>query len=334
MVHLTYVGSFPLKNTIENITKATKDLLSIPIDYPNYVQLEDMVHQFLQPISVKYTSGTTNYWDTEEGERYSLSRNLKTFKNSISNDAFKILLKFSKNNEFKKDLKGIKACVTGPFTLSSRIMLNNRNSGPFGETALSNPSVVKKITDVVSKIVGDYYKMGADYVTIDEPLLSVLVGKNLLLNQYPDAEIVEIINKCSSEVKSLSGIHICGRISRRLAEILLQSNISVIDHEFKDTESNFGVYSKSDFESHDKKLGFAVTSSKIMRIESVAEIELMLTKGLKTFGKENILMVKPDCGFRGLDPKGHLDDTAYTSSISKLKNIRLAFNSLQRKKIL
>jgi hypothetical protein len=45
-------------------------------------------------------------------------------------------------------------------------------------------------------------------------------------------------------------------------------------------------------------------------------------------------MVKPDCGFRGLDTKGHLDDDAYTSSISKLKNIRLAFNSLQRKKVL
>jgi len=328
MVYLTYVGSFPLENTIENLTKATQDILSIPVDYPNYVQLEDMVHQFLQPIS------ELRIGIIKEGEMYRLSGDLKTPKEPISNNALKILLEFRKDNQFKKDLKGIKACVTGPFTLSSRIMLNNRNLGPFGETALSNHSLVTKITEIVSKIAEDYYKMGADYVTIDEPMLSVLVGKNLLLNQYSDAGIVEIINKCLSRVNGLNGIHVCGRISRRLGEILLQSDIDVIDHEFKDTESNFDVYSKSDFESHDKKLGLAVASSRIMRVESVDEIESMLIRGLETFGKENVLMVKPDCGFRGLDTKGHLDGIAYTSSITKLKNIRLAFDLLQRKQVL
>jgi len=327
MVYLTYVGSFPLENTIENLTKATRDILSIPVDFPNYVQLEDMVHQFLQPIS------ELQIGITKKGERYRLSGDLKTPKKPISNNALKILLEFRKDNLFNKDLKGVKACVTGPFTLSSRIMLNNSAPGPFGETALANPDVVQKITEIVSKISEDYYKMGADYVTIDEPMLSVIVGKNLLLNQYSDAGIIEIINKCSNQVNSIRGIHVCGKISRRLAEILLQSDIDVIDHEFKDTESNFNIYNKADFENHDKKLGFAVASSKIMRIESVEEIESMLIRGLETFGKENVLMVKPDCGFRGLDTKGHLDGIAYSSSIAKLKNIRLAFDSLQRKQI-
>ena len=328
MVYLTYVGSFPLKNTIENITKATQDILSIPVDYPNYVQLEDMVHQFLQPIA-KLRLGIT-----QEGERYNLTGDLKIPKEPISTNAIKLLLEFRKDPQFKDTLKGIKACVTGPFTLSSRIILNTHTTGPFGETALSNPSIMTKITELVSKIAEDYYRMGADYVTIDEPMLSVLVGRKLLMHQYSDEGIVEIINKCLSRVNSLSGIHVCGRISRRLAEMLLQTDIDILDHEFKDTESNFDVYSKADFESHDKKLGLAVASSKILKVESVDEIESMLIRGLETFGKENVLMVKPDCGFRGLGTNGHLDSVAYTSSISKLKNIRLAINSLQRKKIL
>ena len=328
MVYLTYVGSFPLENTIENLTKATQDLLSIPVDYPNYVQLEDMVQQFLQPIA------DLRLGITQEGENYRLTGDLKNPQEPISTNALNMLLEFRKDHQFEKGLKGIKACVTGPFTLSSRIMLNTSTTKPFGETALSNPSMVTRIAEIVSKIAEDYYKMGADYVTIDEPMLSVIVGKNILLSQYSDAGIVEIINKCSSRVKSLSGIHVCGRISRRLAEILLQTNIDILDHEFKDTESNFDVYHKADFESHNKKLGLAVASSRILRVESVDEIESMLMRGLETFGKENVLMVKPDCGFRGLDTKGHLDDIAYTSSIAKLKNIRLAFDLLQQKKVL
>ena len=328
MVYLTYVGSFPLKNTSENLIRATQDVLSIPVDYPNYVQLDDMVHQFLQPIS-ESGSGLVC-----EGEKYRLTGKLKLPRKPIATEALKILLELRNNRQFKNKLKGIKACVTGPFTLSSMILLNFPSLGMFGETALSDLSVVTEISKIVSKIAEDYCTMGADYVTIDEPMLSIIVGHSLLLSHYTDTEIIEIINIALSHIIGLNGIHVCGKISKRLAEILLQTNIDILDHEFKDSETNFNVYKKTDFERHNKKIGFAVASSKVLKVESLAEIELMLKRGIEAFGKENISMVKPDCGFRGLNPQGNLESVAYISSIAKLRNIRLVLNSLQRKKIL
>ncbi len=328
MVYLTYVGSFPLKKTYNNLIKATYDILSIPVDYPNYVQLDDMVHQFLQPIA------KSGHGIILEGEKYILNGKLSLPKDPIAIDSLKILLENKNNHPNKENIKGIKACITGPFTLSSQIILKSSNNGFFGNTALSDPLLVSEIANIVSKIAESYYKMGANYITIDEPMLSIIIGRNILLSQYSDRKIIEIINQSLKNIICFKGIHVCGKISRRLSEILLQTDIDILDHEFKDNESNFGVYKKSDFDEYNKKIGFSVASSKTIDVESVSEIELMLNKGFKTFGKENILMVKPDCGFRGLNKQGNLKSEAYLSSIAKLKNIRLAIDSLKQKKIL
>lgn len=327
-MYLTYVGSFPLENTYDNLIKATYDILSIPVDYPNYVQLEDMIHQFLQPIA------ESGLGIIREGEKYKLNGKLSLPKYPIATKSLKKLLEIRDNHPNKKKIKGIKACVTGPFTLSSQIILKSATTGFFGETALSDPSLVSEIANIVSKIAEDYQKMGADYVTIDEPMLSIIVGRKILLNQYSDTKIIEIINQSLKNINSLKGIHVCGKISRRLAETLLQTDIKVLDHEFKDTESNFTSYKKSDFEKNNKKIGLSVSSSKKLDIESISEIEILLNKGIQTFGKENILMIKPDCGFRGLNEHGNLQSDAYISSLAKLKNIRLVIDSLKQKKII
>lgn len=326
MVYLTYVGSFPLENTSENLNKATYDVLSIPVDYPNYIQLEDMTHQFLQPIA------ESRLGIVREGEKYKLNGKLRLPKYPIATKSLKKMLAIRNIHPNKQKIKGIKACVTGPFTLSSQILLKSLKTGFFGETALSDPSLVSEMANIVSKIAEDYQKIGADYVTIDEPLLSIIVGRNILLNQYSDTKIIEIINQTLKNINSLKGIHVCGRISRRLAKILLRTDIKILDHEFKDTESNFNSFKKSDFEKYNKKIGLSVSSSKKLDIESIAEIEILLNKGIETFGKENILMVKPDCGFRGLNELGNLQSDAYISSITKLKNIRLVIDSLNQNK--
>ncbi len=322
--NLTYVGSFPLKNTRENILRSTQDILSIPVDYPNYVQLEDMAHQFLQPLA------ESELGITQEGERYRLTGELKEPTEPIATEALKVLIELRKKRRFKKKIKGVKACITGPFTLSSRIMLDTPNLGLLGETALSDPVLVGKVAEVVVKIASDYRQMGVDYITLDEPILSVIVGRKLLLHQHTDAGIIEIIDKAVSRVDGLKGIHVCGRISRRLADMLLETNLDVLDHEFKDSESNFAVYRREDFERHDKKLGLGVASSRVLKVEPVDEMKAMLKRGIDTFGEDNILMVKPDCGFRGLDTEGSLEGVAYNAAIGKLRNLRRAIDSLKR----
>ncbi|MFQ6135443.1 MAG: hypothetical protein ACE5KU_06505 [Nitrososphaerales archaeon] len=322
--NLTYVGSFPLKNTRENILRSTQDILSIPVDYPNYVQLEDMGRQFLQPLA------EAELGITQEGERYRLTGELKEPPEPIANEALDILVELRKERRFKKKIKGVKACVTGPFTLSSRIMLDTPNLGLFGETALSDPVLVDEVAKVVSKIAGDYRQMGADYVTLDEPILSVIVGRKLLLSHHTDTGIVETIDKALSRVNCLKGIHVCGLVSRRLADMLLETSLDVLDHEFKDSERNFTVYRRGDFERHDKKLGLGVASSRVLRVEPVDEMVSMLKRGIEVFGEDNILMVKPDCGFRGLDTEGTLEGVAYNAAIGKLRNLRRAIDSLKR----
>ncbi len=322
--NLTYVGSFPLKNTRENILRSTCELLTVPVDYPNYVQLEDMGRQFLQPLS------ELGLGLELENDVYKITGNLKEPTKPIAAEALKVLLELIKKFRFKNRIKGVKACVTGPFTLSSKIRLDAPNLGLFGETALSDPVVVMEVAKIVAKIAGDYHQMGADYLTIDEPLLSVIVGQKLLLNQYKDTDIIEIINNSISSVDCLKGIHVCGRISRRLANMLLNTSVQVLDHEFKDSKDNFSVYMRKDFSTHDKKLSIGLASSKNIRVESVGEMQALLKQGIEVFGEDNILMVKPDCGFRGLDVEGKLSGIAYKSSIMKLRNLRRAIDTLDR----
>lgn len=323
MVYLTYVGSFPLKYTRENILRCTEDVLSIPVDYPNYIQLEDMGHQFLRPLAAAGLGVAVN------GERYRLSGEFKVPREPIAAEALNILLEMRKERRFKNKVKGVKACVTGPFTLSNRIMLGEPRLGLFGETALSEPAVVSRVAEVVAKIAGFYREMGADYVTVDEPILSIIVGQKILLSQYTDADIVKLLDTALSGVDCLKGVHVCGRISRRLADMLLGTSVDVLDHEFKDIEANFDTYRRVDFEKCGKKLGFGVSSSRVLRVEPVEEMVSLLKRGLDVYGVENILMVKPDCGFRGLDPEGTVDGVSYNAAIGKLRNLRRAIDSLK-----
>ncbi|MCL4436769.1 MAG: hypothetical protein M1503_12125 [Thaumarchaeota archaeon] len=321
--NLTFVGSFPLKKTRENIVRCTEDVLSIPVDYPNYAQLEDMGYQFLQPL-VDAGLGLAR-----ERDGYRLTGELQKPPQPIANEALDILLELSRSSRFKGKARGVKACVTGPFTLASRILLDEPKLGLFGETALTNPEVVERLSEIVAETAVGYRKKGVDYITLDEPILSVIVGRKLLLNEHTEAGIVETVNRAFSGVDCLKGIHVCGSISRKLAEILLETHVDVLDHEFKDSERNFDTYRREDFERHNKKLGLAASSSRVLRIEPVEEMVSMLKRGIEVFGEENILMVKPDCGFRGLDPEGHPHGIAYSAAIGKLRNLRSAVDSIQ-----
>jgi len=321
--NLTFVGSFPLRKTRENIVRCTEDVLSIPVDYPNYAQLEDMGYQFLQPLA------DAGLGLAREKDGYRLTGELQKPSGPVANEALDILLEFSRSSRFKGKARGVKACITGPFTLASRILLDEPKLGLFGETALTDPGVVERLSDIVAEIAASYRRIGVDYITLDEPILSVIVGRKLLLGEHTEAGIVETVDNAFSRVDCLKGIHVCGSISRKLAEILLETHVDVLDHEFKDSERNFETYRREDFEQHSKKIGLAASSSRVLRVEPVEEMVSMLKRGIKVFGEENILMVKPDCGFRGLDPEGNPYGVAYAAAIGKLRNLRSAVDSIQ-----
>jgi 5-methyltetrahydropteroyltriglutamate--homocysteine methyltransferase len=322
VIDLTYVGSFPLKNTKSNVLRATRDVLSIPVDYPNYVQLEDMGDQFLAPLS------KSNIGIYQEGENYLIKDDLLIPSKPFTSNAIQTLLDISKQKQFSGKIKGIKASITGPFTLASRIKVNKQNNGHFGKTAITKINLVEDFAQIVCKIANDYQKMGVDYITIDEPILSVMVGKKLLIKNHSEQKIVEIINSTIKGSKCLTGLHVCGRLSRRLVEILLRTEINILDHEFRDIPENLSVFNRVDFEDSNKKISMGLSSSRSFGVESVEDMYSLLKSGIDEYGYKNIRMVKPDCGFRGLDPDGSIDGRAYRVAISKLRNLRIALDSI------
>ncbi len=72
---------------------------------------------------------------------------------------------------------------------------------------------------------------------------------------------VEILNKSISEITNLSSIHVCGRISPKLRDILLQTDVKILDHEFTTNEKNFEIFQKEHFEDTDKFLALGTVKS-------------------------------------------------------------------------
>lgn len=327
VINLTFVGSFPLRNTKSNIIRATKDILAIPVDYPNYIQLEDMGDQFLIPLS-KANSGLYR-----ENGVFRIKSNLSVPKKQFTSYAIQTLIELSKKNQFSGQIKGVKASITGPFTLASRIMFNNQNNGSLNNSALSEINLIWDLAKIVGKIANDYRKIGVNYITIDEPILSIIIGKRLLIKDQTENHIIEIINKTVKGIKGVTGVHVCGRISRKLVEILLRTEINILDHEFRDIPENLKIFNRRDFDDSGKKISMGLASSRVQNIESVKEIYSLLSLGISKYGFENIIMIKPDCGFRGLDPDGSIKGTAYQAALAKLRNLRTVLDSLNENEL-
>jgi methionine synthase II (cobalamin-independent) len=155
-------------------------------------------------------------------------------------------------------------------------------------------------------------------VSIDEPVLGVIVGAKTTFG-YNDEDIIEaynvLRNACGDRVV---GTHICGRISPKLADILLQTDLDFISHEFYDTPKNTAVYSPKKIEENNKTLSVGCLSTKNPNVESPEQI-LEVMKRFSDYGTN--LIFTPDCGFKKLLIKNLEPEESYQISIKKLSNM-------------
>ncbi|MFQ5711009.1 MAG: hypothetical protein ACE5GD_04420 [Candidatus Geothermarchaeales archaeon] len=319
---LTFAGSFPLENTRENMLRCLEDIFSIPINYPNYVQLEDMNRQFLDPLS------NLDIGLARDGDRYIHIDDLREPESPIAVEPLSQLIEFIEERNLGDKVGGVRACVTGPFTLSSRIEKEGLGGKIFGRAILSDIELVSQTARLVAKIAYFYQERGATLINIDEPILSVIIGKHFFFKGYTESNVIEILNETIGRVGTLKGIHVCGRLSPRLREILLQTEFNVLDHEFYDIRENLDVYTRRELDRSDKRISFGSVSSKNTRVEPEDEIKAFLQEGIETFGSENILFFKPDCGFRGLFDPGLSHEEVYRITIQKLRNLKRAIDRL------
>ncbi|MBA7695732.1 hypothetical protein ES703_104367 [subsurface metagenome] len=146
---------------------------------------------------------------------------------------------------------------------------------------------------------------------------------------------MEILNRSISEIKSLSSIHVCGRISPKCRDILLQTEVNILDHEFRTNEENFDIFQKEHFTNTDKFLAMGTVESKFVPVknkkiddyvEKVEFLERYIKKGIEQYGREN-LIIKPDCGFYPLKIFG--EKNGYEIALRKVKNMVQALKRIK-----
>ena len=308
-IFTSVIGSFTLNDSESNRKRCVEDQLAISLDFPAYPQLTEMGPQFLNDL-VKHDSGIQL-----EKSRYKLSRKTIEYNGPpLGLEPFFWGEKYLQKKGLTSKVS-LKAPITGPFTLASYIKIK-QGMFPFN-TAASDLNLVRQIAEILTKSCEAASKT-ASIISIDEPILSVLVGAKTAFG-YQEKDIISIYDNFKKSCGGkIVGTHICGRISPKLAGILLETELDFLSHEFYDMPQNIKIYSPEKIREKEKMLSVGCLSTKNPRIESPEEI-FRLMKQFSDY--KEALIFTPDCGFRKL-LLGNLDiKEAYEISLFKLRNM-------------
>ena len=287
----TLVGSFPLEATAGNIDRALRDQVEVGVDYPVLPQLRDFVEMYVDPL-------------ISEGLLEKVPGGLRIRQLSFSSLRPEVPwdLRLAAAKAQKRGLE-FRLAVTGPFTIASSIALPSRRPGELMGSALTDKGLLSRLTEYVCGLAALLDRELRPYmVCIDEPILSVIVGSRRVLFGYSLDYIRGTLDAVLSEFRSarLKGVHVCSRLPPLLKDVLLRlEEAEYLDHEFSDLPENRRFYARRELENHDKFLSYGVISSKKPRIERVEEVYGLIEEAYAAYG-ERLLLVKPDCGFRGL----------------------------------
>jgi methionine synthase II (cobalamin-independent) len=200
--------------------------------------------------------------------------------------------------------------------------------------AIMVESLVEKFAEIMKRLGKAYNDMGIDIISMDEPTLGLVVGRKP--HFHNEEFIIEMLNKAISGIKGMSSIHICGRISPALRDIILQTDVKIMDHEFRTSEGNFKTFEKSHFENTDKYLAMGTVETKVVPIkdgklsdyvEDINFLKNWIKRGIDHFGKEN-LVIKPDCGMGPLFGTFG-QELGYEIAMRKLNNMVLALKEFK-----
>ncbi len=307
-VRTSTIGSFPLEDSVANRKRCIGDLIAIGIDFPVYPQLFDMGKQFLDDL-VRQKSGII----VANGKYRLESAKINMDVSPPGLEPLLWALQYLREKGLKEKV-ALKAAVTGPFTLASYI---ETKSGAFpSNTALSDLELVGQLAEIVSRSCKEASKE-ACMVSVDEPILSVIVGARMPFG-YREDYIVDTYNHIKAACRDkITGTHICGRLSPKLAGTLLRTELDFLSHEFCDSPNNINLYTPEELAKNGKILSVGCLSSKNPRVESPQEILGTMNK-FRKYGET--LLFTPDCGFRPLIVEGSREE-GYRASAAKLKNM-------------
>jgi len=296
------------------VERAILDKVSAGLDYPSYPQLfgtrENPMNMNLQLLLPLAKSGCGV---KVEGDHVYQTGEIIKPDQPVGVERPLFFKKFLENKKLLNKVKGLKASVTGPFTLAGYIDTQNVFT-----CGASKPKVVSALAEMVADACKELDRAGFSIVSVDEPFFAVMLGRRVLFD-YDEGFLIETLNNILDEIRCFSSTHVCGVITPLIKKVLLKSKVDIIDHEFEARPENLRVYSRKEIEDNNKMLAFGCVSSQSLQIESVDHIKRSIKRGLDAFGGENMLF-KPDCGFGGLMNIS----SAYDVAIQKLKNLTKA----------
>ncbi len=318
----SHVGSFPVTHRLEYIERIILDMASIGLDVAPYPQMRSFIEIYLDPL---VEVGILE----KRGDLFIASLEALEVSRAPEPSVPEAEATIKIVRERKLGFSGLRAPVTGPFTLASRVYLGDPSLG-LSATALARPEIVRSFfVPYVAKFVEYLSQLGYTVVFVDEPVLGIVVGRKRILFGYREEDIVEILDRVLSfATERERGIHACGAISPKLFEVLCSvPKARYLNFEFHDTPQNLNTISRELLERYDKVLAPGVASSRKPVIESVDEVKSLLEKVMQIAGGR-IDLVSADCGFAGLRGALPSEEECYRVAIEKLKRIVEAVKTL------
>lgn len=315
--YTTYVGSFPLPHSAENVCRVVRDVQRLGVDYPNYPQLRSFIDMFLLPLLGKGIGHVDGRYVLMGGHI-----DVEPVDPAIGEPMEAMLRCLDRSA-----VRGVRACVTGPFTLASHIYLSPSNVDLRG-SALTRPDIVQRLARYTRAVAKLFVDLGADYINIDEPVLGVMVGRRVLFG-YDHDQIVDVLNGVLSGLNAMRGIHVCGRLNPHLFGLLSRLDVEILDHEFADNPENVQYVARVE----GKHFAVGVVSSRKARVESAVEAAGTALRVAERVGMDAVFAVKPDCGFAALRAERDDPEEAYGVALEKLRVVKGAAELIRRRAI-
>jgi 5-methyltetrahydropteroyltriglutamate--homocysteine methyltransferase len=208
--------------------------------------------------------------------------------------------------------KPIKVTLPGPYLLTRAMFVKEATAAVYGSKEELAEDVVRVLVEEIAELSAE----GADFIQLDEPVLTELVfaqGKTrtfmcaaLASTQDPTAELelaVQLLNRvlpAAGDVRT--GLHVCrGNWSQDESTLLRggypplrpwfdRIGVDQLVLEFA-TERAGSLLA---FEG--KELGLGVVNPRTARVEPVAEVREAIAAALRLYPAER-LFLNPDCGF-------------------------------------
>jgi 5-methyltetrahydropteroyltriglutamate--homocysteine methyltransferase len=184
--------------------------------------------------------------------------------------------------EFTDDVarSPVKVPITGPYTLAA---------WSFNEVYDDDAQLAYAVADLVNEEVERLVDAGCRYVQIDEPALAQREDDHQIVGDCLD----RIVDGLPDDVRV--GVHVCyGDYSRIYPEIL-DYPVDEVDLELANGDyDQLDTFREPEFT---KDLALGVVDVHDASVESVADIEANIRKGLELVPPEQ-LVVSPDCGLK------------------------------------